>query len=552
MWHPPGPEVEALPRLCGADIEVGNFFVEPGRIGGSGAEASRRLLAEIDGLPRCIDGYAGYQGNTWQSSVYGGYREDVNRAACEPLNAGSTNPQDVGRRFLTSNGSCVYIDLDHLEACIPEVLSSFDHLAACHAMFRILREALHKANAFRPWSKRIQVLINNGDGQGSSWGSHLSFLIRRRTFENLFQRKPHYLQFLAAFQVSSVILTGQGKVGSENGRPPVDYQISQRADFFETLQGVQTTYNRPIVNSRDEALCGRWNSDPLAPTRLHVIFFDSALAHGSALFRVGLMQLVLTLIERGMVTPNLILDDPVEAVGLYSHDPSLRATASLASCRQVTALELQESFLKVVKDCAGTGVFDEVVPRAGEIIALWEDTLVKLAAGDLMSLAPRLDWVMKLLAIERAMEQRPALDWDSPEVKVLDHLYSSLDDDGLYWAYESSGFAERLVPQDRVNYFLKNPPEDTRAWTRAMLLRRADHATVAGVDWDLITFKLRGRHSWPTSRTLDLDNPLSFTRSQTQPLFDAADDMESLLDSLDNLSGGDVAAPKPFTTANVT
>ena len=60
------------------------------------------------------------------------------------------------------------------------------------------------------------------------------------------------------------------------------------------------------------------------------------------------------------------------------------------------------------------------MPRAEEIIALWEDTLVKFEKGDLMALAPRLDWVMKLMAIERAMEQSPELEWDSPEVKVID------------------------------------------------------------------------------------------------------------------------------------
>ena len=88
-----------------------------------------------------------------------------------------------------------------------------------------------------------------------------------------------------------------------------------------------------------------------------------------------------------------------------------------------------------------------------------------------MALAPRLDWVMKLMAIERALEQHPDLDWDSPEVKVLDHLYSSLGDDGLYRAYEASGFTEQLVSPERIAHFAANPPADTRAWTRAMLLQ---------------------------------------------------------------------------------
>ena len=32
----------------------------------------------------------------------------------------------------------------------------------------------------------------------------------------------------------------------------VPYQFSQRADFFETEVGLETTVKRPIVNTRDE------------------------------------------------------------------------------------------------------------------------------------------------------------------------------------------------------------------------------------------------------------------------------------------------------------
>ena len=147
--------------------------------------------------------------------------------------------------------------------------------------------------------------VNNSDGLGhSSYGSHLNFLISRRTFNDIFIFKPHYLQFLASFQISSILLTGQGKVGAENGQPSSLYSISQRADFLETVQGIQTTSKRPLVNARDETCAGRWAfDDPTSSARLHVIFFDSALAHGSALFRVGPMQLILTLSSGVWSTP---------------------------------------------------------------------------------------------------------------------------------------------------------------------------------------------------------------------------------------------------------
>jgi proteasome accessory factor A len=544
-----GLSASPLPKLCGADIELGNFIVGLEQSTGTGYEASRALLAEIQGFPSHQDLY---YGNGYNEHSYYGYRiaalsnaysagsaacgdEHLRTGTCSTTALAAYNPQDISRRFLSSNGSCAYIDLDHLELCIPEVCSAYDHVAAWHAMLRLARIALRAANEKQPEGRRIQVLVNNSDGRGNSYGSHLSFLIRRRTFDNIFHRKAHHLQYLASFQVSGIILTGQGKVGAENGKPTAPYQVSQRADFCMTLQGVQTTYLRPICNARDEDLCGQRSVlDPSAPARLHGIFFDSALAHGTALFRVGPTQLILTLIELGMVNPRLILDDPLEALLDYSHDPTLEARAELISGQRLTALELQSAYLEEVKRYAAQGVFEGIVPRADEIIALWEDTLNKFAQKDWDALARRLDWVMKLTIIERAMERRPELDWESPEIKVIDHLYSSLDDDGLYWAYEASGLVEQLVPPERVAHFTENPPEDTRAWTRAMLLRRAAPNSVVSVDWDSITFKMGGRYNWPTYRTFHLPDPRGFTRAETELIFDGPTNFEYLLGALED------------------
>ena len=338
----------ALPKLCGADIELGNFIAGTDQVGGTGYEASRALLAEIKGLLIRQNNYL----NNWWSTASSAARAGMGSLAgvCATTSDSVYNPKDVSRRFLASNGGSACIDLNHAELCLPEVMSAYDHVAAWHGMLRIMRGAFDRANQGRPRDRRIQVLINNSDGQGNSYGSHLNYLIARRTFDNIFWRKAHYLQFLASFQVSCILLTGQGKVGSESGRPSTPYQISQRADFFETLQGIQTTFNRPIVNARDEALCGRRGAkDPMAPARLHVIFFDNVLAHGSCLFRVGPMQLILTLLDLGLINPRLILDDPLAALQCYSHDPTLKTRAELISGERITALELQCAFLDEVK-----------------------------------------------------------------------------------------------------------------------------------------------------------------------------------------------------------
>jgi proteasome accessory factor A len=541
--------VRALPKLCGADIELCNFIAGTELAGGTGYEASRALLAEIKGMPIRQSGYLDSAWSVPSTAPRAGAYTGAETYA--PASGWGYNLQDVGRRFLPGSGASAYIDLDHLEICTSETLSAFDHVAALHAMLRIARGALDRANEGRAVDRRIKLLANNSDSMGHSYGSHVSFQINRHTFDNIFWRKPHYLQFLASFQVSSILLTGQGKAGSENGQPYTPYQISQRADFFETLQGVQTTFNRPIVNARDEALCGRAFSGQAEPARLHVIFHDSGLAHGTCLLRTGASQLLLVLLELGLVNSRLILDDPLAALQRFSHDPSLKARSELITGQRFTALELQSACLDEVRRHAARGVFQGVVPRFDEIISLWEDTLNKFSRGDLMALAPRLDWVMKLMAIERAMDDNPGLDWDSPEIKMIDLLYSSLDEDGLYRAYEASGFTEQLIPPGRIDYFTENPPGDTRAWTRAMLLRRAssDDVDVDSVDWDRITFKIRGRYSWPSYRAFEMANPLGFTKAEAQPIFDSCLDFGDLLDGLESLASG-IALPAYANAVN--
>src|SRR5262249_30126320 len=117
----------------------------------------------------------------------------------------------------------------------------------------------------------------------------------------------------------------------------------------------------------------------------------------------------------------------------------------------LTAVELQLRHLEVAQRFAAAGGFDGIVPRADEILALWEDTLRKLRAGDTPALAGRLDWVLKRQILEQALAAHPHLDWESPEIKYLDHAYSSLDPArGLYSAHERLGTVQQLVPAARV------------------------------------------------------------------------------------------------------
>jgi proteasome accessory factor A len=531
-------------------MELGNFIVGADGNDDTCRAAARTLLKQISGqtrssrswnTPRDTASGSKYYSDWYDDDGYGGRSHYGTRGD-------GYDAQDWCRKYLRTNGGCTYIDLDHLEVCTPEVVSAYDCVAAALAMFRIARQAKEDAEKTLPAGQRIQVLANNSDGQSNSYGSHLNFLMTRQTGENIFHRRMHYMLFLATYQVSSIVFAGAGKVGGENGVTGVPYQISARADFMEALVGQQTTYRRPIVNSRDEALCGSAGRSPTCErsgedlARLHVIFYDNNLCHVATLLKVGVMQIILAMIECERIDPSLILDDPISALRVFSHDPTLQRRARTVDGKSLTAVELQFRFFEGASRFVAGGGCDRIVPRARDILALWCDTLTKLQAASLSRdvaalapLAPRLDWVLKLFILRRAMEQHPGLSWDSPQIKHMDQLYASLDpQEGLYWGYERAGFTERLIADARIEQFVHDPPADTRAWGRAMLLRHADPDQIADVEWDSIRFNLKadGRY-WPRYRDVNLGDPLSFTRNECEPLFRRESSICEVLDALE-------------------
>lgn len=524
---------DCVPKLIGGDVELANFIVgENLSAQRSDFEASRLLLSEVDGLPRRGVPRYGPIGKPISNTAYDGYG----------YSSGSPgqgrDSQDWGRKYLCTNGGCIYIDLNHLELATPEVLSARDYQAVWTAMLRIARNAQVTANEQFSQDRRIVVLANNSDRQGHSYGGHQSFLMSRKAWDNMMrQRMIPSLFYLMAYQVSSIVFTGQGKIGSENGQPEVPFQISQRADFMETLIGEQTTFNRPLINTRDEPLCGPQSALSGAPlpgdkyARLHVIFYDTNMAPVATYLKVGVMQLILAMIEAEYLDDSLLLEKPLAALHTWSRDPDLNVQAALLTGEEITAVELQFRFLEQAKAFAASGGFTSVVVDADEIIRLWEDTLLKLRGRDFEGLRGRIDWVMKRALLEQARDENPQLDWDAPELVYLDQIYSSIDPaDSLFLALEKVSLFEPVATEPEIERYLSNPPESTRAWTRAMLLRAIGAERVAKVDWDNIELK-SGAYSRRTF--VHLPDPLGATRARSETIFSGADDLPSLLQGLE-------------------
>ena len=165
-----------------------------------------------------------------------------------------------------ANGGRLYVDGAHPEYSIPECSNPREVVAFERIGERILARSLTELTRARGREQCI-VYKNNSDGKGNSYGYHENYMVSRAVpFDRI-------LRVLAPFFVTRLIVAGAGKVGAENQTSPAEYQISQRADFFECLADLNTMVKRPIVNTRDEP-----HAEYSKYRRLHVIVGDANMA----------------------------------------------------------------------------------------------------------------------------------------------------------------------------------------------------------------------------------------------------------------------------------
>jgi proteasome accessory factor A len=374
---------------------------------------------------------------------------------------------------------------------------------------RVIEISRREANQLLPEGATMLIHKNNSDRKGNSYGCHENYLMDRRTS---FKR---IVEHLLPFFVSRQIYCGAGKVGSENRGQPCRFQISQRADFFETEVALDTMVKRPIINTRDEP-----HADRDKYRRLHVIVGDSNMCEYTIYLRNGVTALILSMIEDGAITRDLSLRDPVRAVKDVSHDPSLSQELQLDNGKKMTAVQIQQEFLDMTLTYAAGRNLD---PVQRDVLAKWQ-YVMECLSSDPMTLYRKIDWVAKKLIIESFMD-RKGLDWDSPQVQMLDLQYhDSRPDKGLYHMLERQGKVERIVTDDEINAAVHNPPTDTRAYFRGECLRRYP-GEVFGVNWDSISF---GLDDQPIKRIM-MSEPLKGTKGYVEELLNRSESAAALL-----------------------
>jgi Pup amidohydrolase len=418
-----------------------------------------------------------------------------------------------------TNGARYYVDHAHPEYSSPECANVYDVILYDKAGEHILAQSITAASRALPVGQSLVVLKNNSDGKGNSYGTHENYLMDRsipftRIVANVM---PHF--------VTRQIYTGAGKVGCEassTGGQQVNFQITQRADFFEEEVGLETTLKRPIVNTRDEPHC-----DAHKYRRLHVIVGDANMSEVANFLKVGTTALVLAMIEDDWFSKanrEFLLQSPVGCLRKVSYDLNLDLPLDLADGRTMTALEMQWEHLdlarKYAEDCGLDAVGGADIGR--DILRRWEQTLAALES-DPMSLANQLDWVAKYRMIN-AYRERHGLSWQDHKLAAMDFQYHDVNPARSLYARLGM---ERLLDPQTVARAVTEPPETTRAYFRGKCLQRWS-SSIAAANWDSLVFDLGS----DPLRRVPMMEPLRGTRAHVDELLSSVSSPAELLERL--------------------
>ncbi|HEV2426813.1 MAG TPA: proteasome accessory factor PafA2 family protein, partial [Acidimicrobiales bacterium] len=293
-----------------------------------------------------------------------------------------------------TNGARLYVDHAHPEYSSPECRTPLEATVYDAAGEAVLRQALAVANAALDPSQAITLYKNNSDGKGNSYGCHENYLVARTVDFGSIVRAvvPHF--------VSRQIVVGSGKVGAEtedglDAAPAC--QLSQRAEFFEEVVGLETTLKRPIVNTRDEP-----HGDPERFRRLHVIVGDANMSRVATLVKLGSTALLLCVLEdRGPEVFPAPPRHPVAAIRAYALDPSGATTALGEDGVARSAWDYQDQLWGLARRYVDERGADAVAPpdEVDLILRHWREMLDGVR-DDPDSVADRVEWAAKRRLVE--------------------------------------------------------------------------------------------------------------------------------------------------------
>jgi proteasome accessory factor A len=493
----------AIPKVLGIETEYG--------IAG-GPELDPIVASSI-----VVNAYA-QQGRTRVNWDFEGETPDLDARGLPSLTSFAPVVETHLANTVLTNGARLYVDHAHPEYSSPECRTPFEATLYDAAGEEVMRRALLVANESMAAHQSINLYKNNSDGKGNSYGCHENYLITRD------MEFGHVVRAMVPHFVSRQIIVGAGKVGAETKyglESSPAFQLSQRAEFFEEVVGLETTLKRPIINTRDEPHC-----DAERFRRLHVIIGDANMSQVATMVKLGATSLLLSVLEdRGADVFPSLPRHPVQAVRAFALDTTLTQTVACEDGRQRSAWDFQDELWHLANDYANLygaqAVADE--DEVQVILSQWREMLDGVR-DNADAVADRVDWVAKL-RILRGYQGRYDLGEGDAKLRAIDLQYHDLRSE--------RSLAQRvglrsLFDSDKVREAVHNPPTSTRAYFRGQCVARYPDQIVAA-NWDSVVFDLG---QGPLQRVPMMD-PMRGTAALTKDLLETCPTADDLLERLD-------------------
>lgn len=407
------------------------------------------------------------------------------------------------RKNFQPNGSRIYRDVgDHIEYATPECRSARNLVIYDKAGERMIHKIVLKGREQRGIKEKLIVFKNNTDltkeiGVGSSWGCHENYLIPDVYFkdDNLETgyRWKVFFHLLTPFLITRQIYSGGGWffLKDNTGNKKVDSRpfpvLSQRAPF------VNSVYNEAPINQRRQK---QMLKVKLAFTneggfrRLEVRVGESNLAEWSTYLKVGTAAIVLRMIEDGFLEKHLPLDYynlmyPIAALSEVTKDITCKKPIVYINKQFVSALEIQRDLYfepaKVyLNRCGASEEENDLMEKWRYILDAIDDNPLKLS--------DRLDvWIRLKLFLDYMRKYK--ISWDHWRVGALNLAYDNIDKEkSVFYRLQEKGKIKRIVTDKEIKSAEINPPSDTRARPRGLMVKLAKKNNwIYYVDWDEFT-----------------------------------------------------------------
>jgi len=397
-------------------------------------------------------------------------------------------------RCFLSNGGLLYKDVGAPEYCTPECPNPRDLVVFDKAGEQIVQDLAKKVSVLS--NCKISIYKKCSDGFGNTSGCHENYSVDPTLFSTLTSGRPDspavalWTTFLAIRQV----LVGGGKVGSEFNDMPCPFQMSQRADFIVAFRNNKTLEDRPIIQTRDEALA---NGNLVK--RLHIICGDANLCEPAILMKSGLTSLMLMAMEddyfRERSLPVFARKVP-QMLRVISRDVNLEGAYDMTavdhngrSIFQLTALEILGQYLSALNEylnevrdqfetVENRGAYDQTM----EISFFSLNNLVNRQRSSLFGIC---DWVTKLILAERFLKRGARSDEDLRS--YVDMGYANTDQNSsIYAELVRRGLVKRVVSDEDIARATNIPPSRGRAPQRVKIMHKFPD-NIKYVNWDKIT-----------------------------------------------------------------